>query len=378
MAAAPASRLLGLVVNPIAGMGGRVALKGTDGADALRIARARGAVPVAPQRAARALARLAVDAPAVRLVAAPGAMGAELARAAGLDVEMTSGDSPAGETGAADTRAAAVEMRARGVDLLVFAGGDGTARDIHDAVGADVPLLGVPTGVKMHSGVFAASPVAAGAAAAAYLRAPGPDALRDAEIADVDEAAAREDRVTSRLYGAVRVPRQPRQMIPRKASSAPSAALEALADATADDLRTEQLVLLGPGTTTAAVLRRLGQEGTLLGVDAVRAGAVVARDLDEAGLLALLDAHDDVALVVGVVGGQGALFGRGNQQLSPAVLRRVGRDRLHVIATADKLLGLDPPWLRVDTGDEALDAELRGYIRVRTGPGRTMLMMVST
>jgi predicted polyphosphate/ATP-dependent NAD kinase len=145
--------LLGLVVNPIAGMGGRVALKGTDGPEALRIARERGASPVAPQRAARALARLAQEAPGVRMLAAPGPMGADLARDAGLDVE-TIGTLGAGDTSAADTRAAVAEMR--GVDLLLFAGGDGTARDIHAAVGSELPMLGIPTGVKMHSGVFAA------------------------------------------------------------------------------------------------------------------------------------------------------------------------------------------------------------------------------
>jgi predicted polyphosphate/ATP-dependent NAD kinase len=353
------SGLLGLVVNPIAGMGGRVALKGTDGPDAVRMARARGAVPVAPQRAARALARLAQEAPGVRLLAAPGPMGVDIARDAGLDVEATSG-TPTDDTSAADTRDAAAEIRARGVDLLLFAGGDGTARDIHAAVGSDLPLLGIPTGVKMHSGVFAASPAAAGAAAAAYLRAP---ALREAEIADVDEG---EDR----LYGAVQVPRQPRLMLGRKTGSEPSSA-----EAVAEAIELDGVTLLGPGTTTAAVLRRYGLEGTLLGVDAVRDGELIARDLDEAGLLALLDAHDDVTLLVGVVGGQGALFGRGNQQLSPAVLRRV---RIEVLATADKLSRLDPPWLRVDTGDEALDAELSGYIRVHTGPGRTTVMKVST
>jgi predicted polyphosphate/ATP-dependent NAD kinase len=330
-------------------MGGRVALKGTDGPEALRIARERGAEPVAPQRTLRALARLAEEEPTVRLRAAPGPMGADLARAAGLEVETTSG-TLAGETTAADTRDAAAEMR--GVDLLLFAGGDGTARDIHAAVGSELPLLGIPTGVKMHSGVFAASPTAAGAAAAAYLRAP---VLHDAEIAE------------DRLYGAVRVPRQPRLMLGRKTGSDP-ASVEAVADAV--DLR--GLTLVGPGTTTQAVLR---QQGTLLGVDAVLDGEVIARDLDEAGLLALLDEHGDATLLVGVVGGQGALFGRGNQQLSPAVLRRV---RIQVIATPDKLHGLDPPWLRVDTGDEALDAELCGYIRVHTGPGRTTVMKVST
>src|SRR3954467_9160371 len=181
---------LGLVVNPIAGMGGRVALRGTDGPETLREARARGATPIAAERARRALRRLPAG---TRNLAAAGAMGGDLVAGA----ETTAGHASE-ETGPADTRDAVAEMRARGVDLLLFAGGDGTARDIHDAIGADVPLVGIPTGVKMHSGVFAATPAAAGAAAAAYLR--GAVALQDAEIADVDEDAARRGRVATRLY----------------------------------------------------------------------------------------------------------------------------------------------------------------------------------
>lgn len=372
------SARLGLLVNPIAGMGGRVALKGTDGPEALRLARSRGATPTSPERARRALARLAQEAPRLDVVAAPGGMGEDLARACGLPVRTT-GPQREGDTGPEDTRAAAATMRAGAVDLLLFAGGDGTARDILDAVGADVPVVGVPTGVKMHSGVFASTPAAAGAAAAAYLRAPDPAALRDAEVADVDEDAVRHDRIASRLYGAMRVPRQPGLMVSRKAAPDRSdAALEALAAEIARTLPDDRVTLIGPGTTTAAVLRHLGIEGTLLGVDAVRGDRLVGRDLDERALLALLDGAGDAALLVGVVGGQGALFGRGNQQLSPAVLRRIGRDRIQILAGADKLMRLDPPRLRVDTGDEALDAELSGYVRVRSAPGRTTVMKVST
>jgi predicted polyphosphate/ATP-dependent NAD kinase len=381
MGAAPRSRRLGLVVNPIAGMGGRVALKGTDGERALRLARERGAVPIAPQRADRALRRLAAGGPPLLVLAAPGTMGAELAATAGLEVETTA---PAGEPGRdtrpADTRNAVAEMRERGVDLLLFAGGDGTARDIVDTIGADLPLVGVPTGVKMHSGVFAATPDAAGAAASAYLCHPGPAALREAEIADVDEDAARHDRVAARLYGSALVPRQPSLMLGAKTPSTTSAdaALDALCAQLAATLPRGRLTLLGPGTTTAAVLSQLGLRGTLLGVDAVRDGELVGVDLDEEGLLALLDDAHDALLLSGVVGGQGSLFGRGNQQLSPRVLRRLGRDRIQVLAAADKLLHLSPPRLRVDTGDDALDAELCGYVRVHVGPGRTIVMKIST
>jgi predicted polyphosphate/ATP-dependent NAD kinase len=381
MAAAPRPRRLGLLVNPIAGMGGRVALKGTDGERALRVARERGAVPVAPQRAERALRRLAAGGPALRVLAAPGTMGADLAATAGLEVETTAAAAePGRDTRPADTRNAVAEMRERGVDLLLFAGGDGTARDIVDTIGADLPLVGVPTGVKMHSGVFAATPDAAGAAASAYLSRPGPDALREAEIADVDEDAARHDRVAARLYGSALVPRQPSLMLGAKTPTATSAdaALDALCAQLAATLPRGRLTLLGPGTTTGRVLSHLGLRGTLLGVDAVRDGDVVGVDLDEEGILALLDGAHDALLLSGVVGGQGSLFGRGNQQLSARVLRRLGRGRIQVVAAADKLLHLSPPRLRVDTGDDALDAELCGYVQVHVGPGRTIVMKIST
>jgi predicted polyphosphate/ATP-dependent NAD kinase len=252
-------------------------------------------------------------------------------------------------------------MRARGADLLLFAGGDGTARDIHDAIGAEVPVIGIPTGVKMHSGVFAATPDAAGQAAAAYLRSPG--ALQPADIADVDEEAAREDRVATRLYGEARIPNAPRHILSAKA---PSPAADAGLQALCEELRKlPGLTLLGPGTTTARIHR-----GTLLGVDALLDGTLIAKDLDESQLLAL----EPDRLILGVVGGQGSLLGRGNQQLSPAVLRRI-RD-LTIVAGADKLARLER--LRVDTGDDALDLQLSGYTRVHTAPGRTTVMKVST
>jgi predicted polyphosphate/ATP-dependent NAD kinase len=383
MAGQRAARRVGLVVNPVAGMGGRVALKGTDGRDTLLLARQRGATPVAPQRARRALERLRSDDVDLELLVAPGIMGADIARAAGLAHEAIGAPpAPGRETTPADTRNAAAAMRERGVDLLLFAGGDGTARDIHDTIGDALPLVGVPTGVKMHSGVFASSPEAAGAAAVAYLRAPGPQALRVAEIADVDEDAVRADRIATRLHGAARVPRQPALMVAAKAASAGRAdqEVEAVLHELAATTPPGHLLLVGPGTTAAGLLRSLDLEGTLLGVDAVQDGRLVGRDLDEAGLLALLDLYprEHVTLVSGVVGGQGSLLGRGNQQLSAAVLRRLGADRLFVVAAADKLLALNPATLRVDTGDAALDAELSGYVRVHVAPRKTILMKVST
>lgn len=368
---------LGLVVNPVAGVGGRVGLKGSDGEAVQRRAAALGAVPQAGARTIRALRRLAAL-PDVEVVAAPGAMGADQARAVGLRTTVLPGTAH-GATTAEDTRSAAAELVRRGVDLLVFAGGDGTACDVHDAVGARLPLLGVPTGVKMHSGVFAASPEAAGEAAAAWLADPRPDRLTDAEVADIDEAAVRRDRIATRLHGHARVPRDRSRMLAAKGSPARDAGAEldgACARVVAD-LAPGTLLLVGPGTSTARVLTGLGLPATLLGVDALVDGALVGSDLDERGLLALLGDHDRAALLLGVVGGQGALLGRGNQQLSPAVLRRVGRDGLRVVASRDKLAALSPGALRVDTGDPELDRLLAGHLPVRVSSRETVVMSVT-
>lgn len=371
---------VGLIVNPIAGMGGRVGLKGTDGAIVLERAIELGAVPVAAERTDRALARLELELKQhkVSLVAAAGEMGADLAKAHAFETDVLPRFEHPGASSADDTRAAAAELARRGVDLILFAGGDGTTRDIHGVVGDRLPILGIPTGVKMHSAVFATSPENAGDVAASFL-ADGPRArIREAEVVDLDEEGAPEDGLAPRLYGAARVPDDRLRMQGVKARSLPSdeEALEALCGRIADAMDPRRVYVLGPGTTTRRVLRRLGLPKTLLGVDAVRDGRLVGSDLGERELLELLDGQA-ATLLVGVVGGQGALFGRGNQQLSPAVLRRIGPENIEVIAGLHKLLALDPPWLRVDTGDRELDGALGGYRRVHVAPNRTLVYKVA-
>jgi predicted polyphosphate/ATP-dependent NAD kinase len=379
---------IGIIVNPVAGIGGAVALKGSDGPDTVELARARGAVPQASARAARALVALAAstDPAAVTVMAAPGAMGADLAREAGFDVTATGPES--GEpTTAKDTRSAAAAMRDAGVGLLLFAGGDGTARDIFDVVDQQLPVLGIPAGVKMHSGVFAPTPEAAARAGEAFLRAdPGKLRLRSADVADVDEQALREGRVSSILYGSASVPDLPRAVLPAKAGSRPNpgAELELLCRSIADQLEAGCLYMIGPGSTTAAVMSAAGHSGTLLGVDALLDDELVGRDLTEHQILELLNRSDRARLIVGLVGGQGMLFGRGNRQLSPRVLERMtagqglSPDRVTMLAAADKLLTLQPPTLWVDTGDPALDRQLGGYVKVQVGPRQQIVMNVSS
>ncbi len=359
---------VGIVVNPIAGMGGRVGLKGTDGPEVLARARALGAVPQASARAATALRGLDVA-----LVTAPGELGEDAAREAGVPAEVL--DVPR-HGDARDSVAAARALRQAGVDLILFAGGDGTARDVCGAVGTEVPILGVPTGVKMHSAVFATSPLAAGRLVARFAREPL--RFREAEVMDLDEAALREGRVSARLFGLARVPQEASLMQAGKAGARPDddAAMEALARRIVREWPDDRLMILGCGTTTRRVKRALGFEGTLLGVDVALGGRPIALDANEGQLLRLLD-RAPAGIVASVTGGQGFVFGRGNQQISAEVIRRVGRDGITIMTGQHKLAALDPPLLHVDTGDAAVDAMLSGYTQVHVAPGQRMVMRVA-
>jgi predicted polyphosphate/ATP-dependent NAD kinase len=345
-------RRLGLIVNPVAGLGGRVGLKGTDGEATQRRARELGALPCSEARAQRALARLA---------------------GSGVQV-VEPGLRP---TSAEGTRAAARQLMGDGVDLLLFCGGDGTARDVLAAVGPNLPVLGIPAGVKMRSGVFAATPEAAGEAALAFLRDDATATLRDGEVVDLDEQALRDDRIEGRLYGSLRVPVVAAQVLGAKRHAAGGRhALDAVCAQLADELR-HGVAIVGPGTTTARVLHFLGVEGSLLGIDVVHDGVLVARDANEQQLLAVVD-RGPVRIVMGIVGGQGVLFGRGNQPISAEVIRRAGPASIVIVSGLDTIQALDPPWLRVDTGDDAVDRLLAGYRRVRYAPSMTALLKIAS
>ena len=371
-----APRRLGLIVNPYAGRGGPLARRGSDDL--------RPSGPPAPAvyaRTMRALRRIAeradqLGAP-LQIHAAPGAMGADLAKAAGLTTPTPLG--PDGPSTAEATRRCAAAATGLPVDLLLFAGGDGTARDVTGATGAVVPVLGIPAGVKMHSGLFGATPESAGDATIDFLRDPDPEHLTRAEVLDIDEAARRADAVDVTLYGEALTPNAPQRVLAAKsaAPTADAARLAGACQAVADEIDGNALILIGPGTTTARVAEALGLHGTLLGVDAVSDGRLLGRDLDEAGLLAIVrEQARPVALVLGVVGGQGMLLGRGNQQLSAEVLRHVSREAITVLASRDKLFALRPCRLRVDTGDPALDARLHGHLPVRVAPRERVIMEV--
>ena len=388
----PRRARLGLIVNPVAGLGGKVGLKGSDGAAIVRQALERGAVREAPHRAALALGRLARLREQIEVVTFPGEMGGDEARACGLEPTVVPGVIGAGWghadtlpdgmplTTAADTVAAARALRDMGVGLLLFAGGDGTARDVCRAVGTDLACLGVPAGVKIHSAVYATTPVSAGELAALYLHdRPAAVRLREAEVMDLDEDAFRAGHVSAHLYGYLSVPYERTLVQSAKAGgcAGEDADLRAIAADVVHGMAPGVVYLLGPGTTTRAVAETLGVAKTLLGVDAVRDRRLVGTDLSEAGILELLGAATPACIVVTVIGGQGHIFGRGNQQLSAAVIRRVGPEQVIVIASQTKLLSLGGGPLLVDSGDTALDAAFAGYRQVVTSLGRRTMYRVA-
>lgn len=355
---------IGFLINPIAGMGGRVGLKGTNGV--VEAARSAGAQPVAPGRALAFLeafrAHQATNKSlAVHWLSCSGPMGLDSLSAAGFPRESVEVIHEVhGETTADDTQSAATAAVAAHADLLVFCGGDGTARDIVAAIDQSLPILGIPAGVKMHSGVFAVSPAAAAELLSAFLR----DELRvgQAEILDLDEDAYRQGDWKVRLYATANTLVEPNLVQVGKMMSAEVAGEAVIAELAEhfEELfskEPETLFLLGPGSTTHAIATRLGLQKTLLGIDAVLSGNTIATDVNEVGILALLERHRVAKLVVSPIGAQGFILGRGNLQFSPEVLRQIGPKNVLVVATPGKLT--TTPVLRVDTGDEDLDAEFR-------------------
>lgn len=369
-------RRLGLVVNPVAGLGGPAGLKGSDGPATQELARARGAEPHAGERALRMLRALAAAVPETEVLTAAGPMGADAVAGAGLHADVVwTPESP--ETSGDDTTAATAALVEAGAGLVLFVGGDGTARDVVGGLPTNVPILGVPAGVKMYSSCFAVSPETAGSLAVRWMRGGLP--TRNAEVLDIDEDALRAGRTEPRLHALVPVPEWAGRTQARKAATPASeaAAVAASAHGMLRHLEPGIRYLLGPGGTIAELGRQLGLDLSPLGIDVVLDGELLARDASEAELLAHVATGASRAVVT-VIGGQGFLLGRGNQQLSPRVLRALAPGPLLVVATEQKLLDLAGRPLLVDTGDRELDAALAGHVRVVTGPGSVAMYPVAS
>ena len=358
---------LGVVINPFAGIGGAMALKGSDGEAIRQQALAAGATKLANDKMARALTKLTAFSNLLVLTAS-GEMGEHCCAALGLEHQVIY-TSQSAETTPEDTENAVRELVNKGVDLILFAGGDGTARNVCSIVADSVPVLGVPAGVKIHSGVYAVTPSAAGDVVAKMLTGELVS-VRQAEVRDIDESAFRQGKVRAQHYGEMQVPDELTYVQSVKMGGREDESMvineiaEYLSEIIADD--DEHLYIMGSGSTVAEVMARLGLTNTLLGVDVVKKGEVIAADVTAPQLLELVS-QSPARLVITAIGGQGHVFGRGNQQLSPDVLRAIGRDNIWIAATKQKLQQLDGRPLRSDTGDEDLDNELAGIIAVITG-----------
>ena len=356
---------VGLIINPIAGLGGRLGLKGSDN---LPAALKTSVFTHAEARAQRALRPLRSCASRLQFVCWAGAMGQLVLDSLNFESEVL-GASQGEAYSADDTKRAALKLSKAGIDILLFAGGDGTARDIYDAVGESIPVLGVPAGVKMHSGVFAVSPEAAGELLVELLEG-GLVALAPQEVRDIDEVAFRSNVVKSRFYGEMQVPAQGRFLQHTKVGGVECSELAAadIADWVVADMEPGASYVIGPGSTTAAIMAEMGLRNTLLGVDVVRDGKILQSDCNELDLLACLSQYPGPAkIIVTVIGGQGHVFGRGNQQISPDVIRRVGLECIDIVAAKSKIAALQGRPFLLDTNDPELDLELAGYRPVITG-----------
>ena len=355
---------LGLIINPVAGVGGAVALKGSDGV--VEQALALGAVPQAQNKTALALEQLVPLKDQLQILTVAGAMGADLLASLGFHFQICY-TPESSHTTAEDTEQAAATIAEQGVDLLLFAGGDGTARNICAAVGERSTVLGVPAGCKIHSGVYAISPSAAGKVIAQLVKGELVT-LTEAAVMDIDETAFRQGIVRAKRFGEMRIPAELRyiQSVKNGGKESEELVLDDLAAYIASTMDDDVRYVMGSGSTVAAVMKELGLPNTLLGVDVVENGKLIASDVTATELLALVQDYPS-KLVITLIGGQGHVFGRGNQQLSPDVIRAVGRANICLVATKTKLQQLEGRPLLADTGDASLDQQLQGLIPVLVG-----------
>lgn len=370
---------LGFVVNPIAGIGGSVALKGSDGEGIAEQAIALGATAKANLRARTALELLLPYKKDIIIYTAEKNMGADIAKELGFSIQVVYSPKSI-ETTANDTENTVVSLLNQNIDLLLFAGGDGTARNICHVAGEQCPVLGIPAGCKIHSGVYAVTPKAAGRIVEMMVTNQLVT-LTEADVMDIDESLFREGVVKAKRYGEMQIPAELRYVQAVKSGGKESDEL-VLQDIAADIINKmeDELFIIGSGSTTAFLMEELGLDNTLLGVDLVKEQDLLESDLTEPQLWQLIEEHkkDGLKLVITLIGGQGHIFGRGNQQLSPRIIRAVGKENIIIIATKTKLTALNSRPLIADTGDSDLDQYLSGYLPVTTGYNDQVLYPVAS
>lgn len=367
---------LGLIINPIAGMGGKVGLKGTDGKDILKKAIELGASMEAPRKARKALERLIDIKEELLIVTCSGIMGEDIARDLGFKVKVVY-HSVNSSTSTEDTKAGVGKILEEKVELLLFAGGDGTARDVFSIVGTNQLSVGIPAGVKIHSPVYGNTPENSGDLAMLYL-AGKINTVREDEVIDIDEEAFRNDQMKTRLYGYLKVPVNKKFMQNKKAPTPldEESSQMAIALDIVDNMEEDTYYVIGPGTTTRAIMRTLDLPFTLLGVDIIKNKRIVELDCSEETILNNIKDKKS-KLILTPTGGQGYLLGRGNQQISSSVVQEIGKKNIIIISTDSKLINLRGKPLLIYTGDRKTDEQLKGYYRIKVGYGVEKMYLIN-
>ena len=346
------------ILNPIAGMGGKVGLKGTNGIvkEAIR----RGAKPVAPKRAEEFLRTLRIER---EFFICSGKMGEDIFKKLDKKAEIIY-DAPE-ETTAEDTKKAAIKM-AEVADIIVFVGGDGTACDLLDAIDSKIPILGVPAGVKMYSAVFAFTP----RDAAEIVDSLETLDIEEREVMDIDEEAFRRGEFKVKLKGYALTPIHAKIQAGKDVLS--GGGKKEIAEWFIEEMDRETVYIIGGGSTTWEIKKALGIDGSFLGIDVVKGNKLLCKDAGEKDIKKFLD--NKAKIIVSPLGGTGFIFGRGNQPISSEIIEKVGKENIIVVATKDKLNNLKS--LKVDTGDEKVNKMLHGYIEVITGYKEKRIMRV--
>ena len=362
---------IGLIINPIAGMGGKVGLKGTDGEKTVSLAEKLGAKPESNFKTLEALKEFTSLKDSFEFITCHGEMGETIVKELGFNAKIIGEKNPV--TNSDDTKLAATEMKNLGVSLILIAGGDGTARDVFEAIGDSTPILGIPTGVKIYSGIYALSPYYAGKAVQQYLLGKLTE-LTLSEVMDINEEDFRAGKLTVQIFGYLKTFEEPSLVQGTKNSSVATEKDELLGISSELIRQMEEntYYIVGSGTTLQPLMDELELKNTVLGIDIILNKKPISNETE---ILKLITGKK-VKLIVTIIGGQGYIFGRGNQQISSTVIREIGKENIIVAATTTKLNALLGKPLRVDTGDQELNKELSGYIQVITGYKQKYLVNV--
>lgn len=367
------SRKIGLIINPIAGMGGKIGLKGTDGEEILANAVKLGAEPESHIKARRTVEKLKQIKDEIIILTASDSMGEVACDGSGIGYKVVY-EILCNKTTYADTEEASRKMLESGAEIIIFAGGDGTARNIYNSVKDKIPVIGIPAGVKIQSAVFSQNPEYAGMMAVEFIRNNNLQ-FKDMEVIDLDENAYRKGRIGSTLYGYMKVPFMPQYVQNAKqiGFASDDDKFNSIAKYIIDDMNDDYYYIIGSGTTTKRIMENLELSYELLGIDVIYRKKVILNDATENQLIDIVS-KNKTKIVVSPIGGQGFIFGRGNHQISGKVINTVGKNNIVIIAPDDKLYSINDSKLKVDCDNPETNEYLKGYYNVVTGYGMFISM----